>query len=235
MRSGPLELSLNEVRRLWWWFQDGSIMSPRIRQQLRHAWGFCPRHTWAHAAVECELRGRPFSTANLYRDLAARAAEALTSPSPSKRRRRSPPHPVERLRASAACVVCATLATSTAPPDPGFAERRELVNRLERTRGYLADLRPVWEPASCPGCLGGTGMVCRPHLLAGEPSSVDLSEYAHRLRELAGRLDLLVDSMTLHGPVATPEAAAAWVEALGWFAGWGLAHTLAGSVSPFRP
>ncbi len=204
MRSGPLELSLNEVRRLWWWFQDGSIMSPRIRQQLRHAWGFCPRH-------------------------------ALTSPSPSKRRRRSPPHPVERLRASAACVVCATLATSTAPPDPGFAERRELVNRLERTRGYLADLRPVWEPASCPGCLGGTGMVCRPHLLAGEPSSVDLSEYAHRLRELAGRLDLLVDSMTLHGPVATPEAAAAWVEALGWFAGWGLAHTLAGSVSPFRP
>jgi hypothetical protein len=136
MRPGSLELSLEEVRRLWWWFQDGSIMSPRIRQQLRHAWGFCPRH--------------------------------------------------------------------------------------------------AWEPASCPHCLGGAGMVCRPHLLAGEPSPPDLAGQASQLHELAADLGLLVESMTLHGPAATPEATVAWVRALGWFAGWGLAHALAGSVSPVR-
>lgn len=71
-------------------------------------------------------------------------------------------------------------------------------------------------------------------LLAGEPSSVDLADHVRRLRELAGRLDLLFDSMTLYGPAATPEAMGAWVEALGWFAGWGLAHALVGSVLPVR-
>ena len=189
--------------------------------------GVLPAAHLGARGLECELRGRPFSTANLYRDLAARAAEALAAPV-----RRRAVDPVGRLRAGAACIVCATLAASTAPPDHRFAERQQVVNRLERTRAYLVESRAVWEVRSCPDCRGGEGMVCRPHLLVAEPSSIDHARHAHQLRELAGRLDLLVDSMTLHGPSSTPAARAAWVEALGWFAGWGLAHALAGSVLP---
>jgi hypothetical protein len=84
----PFELSIREVKQLWWWQRDGAIMTPRIRGQLRRAFGLCPRHTWAHFAAECELRGRPFSTAILYQDLVSWAAQSLRQ---APRRRSSPP------------------------------------------------------------------------------------------------------------------------------------------------
>jgi hypothetical protein len=110
-----LHLDLRETSQLWWWFQNGSVMTPSTRGRLRRAWGLCPRHSWAHAAVECELRSQPYSTASLYLDLAGRAAEALAE----RPRRRSGP-PVARLQAQDACVVCEWLASSTAAPDPSF-------------------------------------------------------------------------------------------------------------------
>jgi hypothetical protein len=84
----------------------------------------------------------------------------------------------------------------------------------------------VWALASCPHCGGGQGPVCRPHLLAGDPERVDAAGCAAALAELRGRLQGLLASMTLHGPPATPQAEAAWVEAVGWFAGWGIPHAL---------
>jgi hypothetical protein len=220
----PLHLDLRETRQLWWWFQNGSVMTPSIRGRLRHAWGLCPRHSWAHAAVECELRTQPYSTAGLDLDLTARAAEAL-----GEQPRRQSGAPVERLRARDACAVCEALASSTADPDPSFEERQRRFNRLTRTRKRLAVSMPVWAPASCPHCGGGQGLTCRPHLLAGDPALVDATGCAAALERLGGRLKGLVASMTLHGPPATPQVQAAWVEAVGWFAGWGIAQRL---VSP---
>jgi hypothetical protein len=134
-------------------------------------------------------------------------------------------------------VVCESLAGSTAGPDPSFQPRRQRFNRLAETRVRLAASRPLWAPASCPRCGGGggRGFVCRPHLLADEPEragapsadAVDPAAYAAALGELRGRLERLVASMTLHGLVATLEVEAALVEAVGWFAGFQIAHWLA--------
>lgn len=225
-----LQLDLRETRQLWWWFQNASVMAPSVRGRLRRAWGLCQRHTWAHLAVEWELRWRPYSTAGLYLDLTERAAAALTEP-PSRRSGR----PVGRLRAREVCVVCESLASSTAGPDPSFQPRRQRFNRLAETRAKLAATRPLWAPASCPRCGGGHGFVSRPHLLADEPEragapstdAVDPATYAAALGELRGRLERLVASMTLHGLVATLEVEAALVEAVGWFAGFQIAHWLA--------
>jgi hypothetical protein len=223
----PFELSLPEVKQLWWWLRDGAVMSPPIRQQLRHGWGLCPRHTWAHLAVECELRRDPLSTAGLYLDLIERAARVLQAPSARRSRL-----PASNLVPRADCPTCAWISGSTAPPDASFADRQQQVNRLERTRRLLQVTRVVWAPRSCPSCTGGAGIPCRPHLLATAPGSVDRGACADELTELAGRLGTLVASMTLHGPTATQAHRAALVEALGWFAGWGLAEQLARTTEP---
>jgi hypothetical protein len=221
-----LQLDLRETSQLWWWFQNGSIMTPSTRGRLRRAWGLCPRHSWAHAVVECELRSQPYSTAGLYLDLTGRAAEALTE----RPRRRAGP-PVDSLHARDICVLCEWLDRSTATPDLSFETRRRRFNRMERTRTRLAASWPVWMPASCPHCGDGQGLLCRPHLLARDPERVDATGCAAALNELRDRLERLVASMTLHGPPATPQVAAAWIEAVGWFAGWGIAHQLAGRGS----
>jgi hypothetical protein len=219
----PFELSIREVKQLWWWQRDGAIMTPKIRGQLRHSFGLCPRHTWAQFAAECELRGRPFSTAILYHDLLGWAAQSLRE---APHRRSSPP-PITALQARDGCPTCQWLASSTAPDDPSFAERRQRVNRLERTRGYLAESRPVWTVRSCPHCLDGQGLLCRPHLLAADPASVDADACAARLLELGERVSTLVAAMTVGGPVARTQDRAALVEALGWCTGWGLVQRLA--------
>jgi hypothetical protein len=219
----PFELSIREVKQLWWWQRDGAIMTPRIRGQLRRAFGLCPRHTWAHFAAECELRGRPFSTAILYQDLVSWAAQSLRQ---APRRRSSPP-PVTTLQTRERCSTCQWLVESTAPEDPGFAERQERVNRLERTRGYLAESRRVWLARSCPHCLHGEGLICRPHLLAVDPMSIDDGVCAAALLELGEPVGTLVAAMTVRGPVARTQDRAALVEALGWCTGWGLVQQLA--------
>jgi hypothetical protein len=111
-RACDLDLTPAEVKQLRL-FVRGAMMDLGVREHLWRSWGFCPRHTWAHAIVEVELvGGLPFGTAILYEDL------------------------------------------------------------------------------------------------AGE------------LRALARRLHVFVKSLTVDGPTATDEDRAAWVEALGFFAGW---------------
>jgi hypothetical protein len=215
-------LALAEVRQLWW-FLDGSIMNPDTRRHLWRSWGFCSRHTWAHAVVECELRVQPFSTAILYEDLTARAARALARPGPAALASR-------RLTPRAACLTCDYLTLPSAGSNPELVERWRRANRLERTRELLAVSRATWLPRSCPACAGGAGPTCRPHLLA-EPAAIPARrELAGELAALSRRLYLLVKSMGWQGPARTPELEAAWVEALGWFAGWGFPVRL--SVQP---
>jgi hypothetical protein len=101
------------------------------------------------------------------------------------------------------------------------------VNRLERTRGYLAECRRLWTARSCPHCLDGEGPVCRPHLLAADPTSIDEGACAAALLELGERVGTVVAAMTVGGPVARTQDRAALVEALGWCTGWGLVQQLA--------
>jgi len=58
LRAVPTEawqLSDGEIHYLWWYMQ-GSIMDPGVRQRLRRAWGMCGRHAWGALAVETAFR-----------------------------------------------------------------------------------------------------------------------------------------------------------------------------------
>lgn len=192
-------------------FLGGSIQVPEVRHHLWRGWGFCPRHAWISAVVECELRARPFGTTILYADLVARAACLLGAAYLPRAVR------VRRLRARADCFTCQYLRIAPVP-DPRSRDRTSRVNRREAVRRLLRDSRSEWEPRSCPECLGGDGPTCRLHLLGGTAAS--LPGVAAALDELAGRLQVLTGSMTWKGPIAPPADRASWIEALGWFAGW---------------
>lgn len=204
---GELDLTLAEVKHLVW-FLDGSIMSPDVRQHLWRSWGFCCRHTWAYAAAELELRsGFLLGLSILYEDLTGRAVAVLRRPWRSAK---------ARLRATDFCFTCDY--ASFASGDPLYEKRWRRINRRVKTREMLAATRNVWEPRSCPFCLGGGGIPCRPHLLAGTAAAGP--EAAEALEEIRRRLDVFRASFTWRGPTATHEEKASWVEALGWFAGW---------------
>lgn len=214
------DLTLAEVKQLYY-FLDGSIMAPDVRHQLWRSWGFCARHTWAHAIVECELRLRPFSTSILYDDLARRAERRLSHrwlPDAMK---------IRQLQPRGSCFTCNYVRISEGRHDPSYANRQRLVNARAEVARLVIEAEPSWRPRSCPVCSRGDGVVCRMHLLDGV--SCDLSKEASALGVLAGRLGAFVKSMTWRGPEATPEERASWVEALGWFAGWGFAESLVGS------
>jgi hypothetical protein len=205
-------------------FLDGSIQIPEIRHHLWRSWGFCPRHTWLHAVAECELRGgRPFVTTILYRDLTTRAVAALSSWHFRERARR------RLLRSRDTCFTCDYLALR-ADEDPLFESRTKRVNQRKRVTQLVVASRSQWHFRSCPACLGGSGPLCRPHLLAGVECSLD--EVADDLNELSQRLTNLYRSMTWKGPIAVPADSSSWIEALGWFAGW--AYPAALDTDPSR-
>lgn len=208
-------LSAAEVKHLWWFIVDGGIMAVDVRHRLWDSWGFCPRHTWAHAAVEMELAGgRPFSTAILYEDLTGRAARAV-------RRSRLLPWALRcrKLRARQGCLTCDYCLIARQVSEPLVAGLQSRVNRLARVRDALAATRALWEGRACPVCTGRAGMPCRPHLLAGD-ARAEAERLDAYLFGLQRRLYRLVRSMTWKGPAATEEDVVSWVEALGWFAGW---------------
>lgn len=207
--GGPLDLDAREVSQLSS-FLDGAIMIPDVRRRLWRSWGLCPRHAWAYAIAECELRVRPFSTAILYEDLCRRASGVFAAPL------RPGAWKLRRLRAHAACFTCEYLELSHAA-----RERKSRVERVNRRAVIGRLVLRGWDDLSarsCPSCAGGRGPVCRLHLLGGgEAASEDLGD---ALAALSGRLERLVRSMTWAGQEVGPAAASSWVEALGWFSGW---------------
>lgn len=224
----PPELTTVEMKQLWW-FLDGAIMNPYTRHRLWAAWGFCPRHTWAHLSSECELRLLPRGTLILYEDLLGRAVDSLGS-----RRRWA-----AQLRATDSCLTCDYLAAG----DPQRVERGWLVeaarvNRAYRSSALLAGCREYWEPHTCPECLGGDGVPCRPHLLARAQSGAPLESH-ERARTRAALADFRSQVDTVSRAISwprTPVEAHQWaklVEALGWFAGWrGAADLLGKALQP---
>lgn len=179
--GGSLDLTVAEVKQLYE-FLDGAIMVPDVRYHLWRSWGFCPRHTWAHATVELELGMRdPFSVSLLYEDLTERAAGLLQS------RRRSP-FILRRLRTGDTCFTCDYVAISRRA-DPRYRRHHTCANRRQRTRHLLAKSRAIWEERSCPLCHGGQGLPCRLHLLAGAaPLSRDLGRDLDELTQRLHRL-----------------------------------------------
>ncbi len=192
-----------------------------VRHHLWRSWGFCPRHTWAHAIAEFELRVIPLGTTILYKDLLNRARHLLGRRWQPTTLRRS------RLRAQASCYTCDYISTAR-QPDPHFAPQQSCVNNRRRfTQRVLAEA-PIWLPRACPGCSSlCRGLPCRQHLILIDETVQWHPAVLDGLNDLADRLDLYLRSMTWGGPQSTVEHRSALVETLGWFAGWEIPLTLA--------
>ena len=205
-----LDLTDAEVKQIWA-FQDGAFMNVDVRHHLWKSWGFCPRHTWAAAFTEPALRGRLHGTVILYEDLTGRAVTAV---------RRAAVRDVtiaHRLEARASCFTCDFVDIAQEHPGARLVAARKQVNQRQRFTEMLMEGEAVWSQRTCPACLGGEGLVCRPHLLAGAGVPKGLAD---GLAELRTRLAAFSNSMRWGGPRASVEDRSSWVEALGWFAGW---------------
>ncbi|MBC7293124.1 MAG: hypothetical protein H5T84_03260 [Thermoleophilia bacterium] len=203
------DASIAEVKQLLS-FLDGAVIVPDARHHLWRSWGFCPRHTWLLAVVECELRLRPMGTAIIYEDLAKRASTVLTNwalPRPAR---------LQQLRPRAACLTCEHVKIGR--DDPAWNHPTQVVNRRRRFLEQVRSTQAEWEPHTCPVCAGGKGPVCRIHLLEG--AHAPLGQTGKALSDLAKRLRSYYRSLTWQGPRASPRDQASWVEVLGWFAGW---------------
>ena len=118
-------------------------------------------------------------------------------------------------------------------------------NDLIYTTLWCQETVALWASRSCPRCPcpgpadspGGawldagaevTAILCRHHLGENGPLSRDAAERTRTaLLGIRKRLVQLTRSMTDRGAPASAEDNASWVEALGWFAGWGLPRYLA--------
>jgi hypothetical protein len=204
-------LSATEVRQLWW-LLDGAIMHADTRVALRRSWGLCPRHAWGMAAVECELRGGILlATSVLYADLIAGAAALLGGDR------------TRHLEPQGACPTCAQSSAEHEEP----REWRERAERVNRQRRFLPLVRASWEdarPRSCGPCVDGSGPTCRLHLLGGTDVVGDLAKC---LARLAVRMQAYEKSLSAGGRPVDRRGRAAWLETLGWFAGWEVPAALA--------
>ncbi|MBT2596408.1 hypothetical protein [Arthrobacter sp. ISL-72] len=241
---GPLELSAEEARQLWS-FIHGDIMDGSMRRLLRASLGLCPRHAWAYAVVEVELwqagagaRGghQPFDVTILYEDLLEHVADGLDRKSSLVHR-----HPDEVLLPIGPCRICQDMA---APDLPGLrmgyansnTEALTLeANAMVHTTTWCLETVGLWRDRVCPDCHPGTPegagdpvLLCCFHLAARRPLPEQLRHaVAARLREIRARMRHLTESMTDYGaPVGAMENTS-WIEAIGFFAGWGLPLYLA--------
>ena len=244
---GPLELSVEEVRRLWS-FIHGDIMDGSLRRVLRASLGLCSRHAWAYAVVEIELwqagagaRGghQPFDVTVLYEDLLEYVADGLDRTSSLLHR-----HPDEVLLPIGACRICEEMASPDLPGlRMGYANSNTEAltveaNGLAHTAAWCRETRALWRDRACPECdpdspAGAADPVlrCRFHLAERRPLPEQLRySVASRLREVRGRMRHLTESMTDYGAPAGDKENASWIDAIGFFAGWGLPLYLAGTA-----
>jgi hypothetical protein len=222
-RPAALNASFAETKQMWT-FLDGAIMSADVRQHLWRSRGMCTRHTWLFAITEIQRRGRPFTVSVLSENLLCRAAVTASRP--------------RWMRGSAAflprgsCLTCDYLAF--ARDDSSWADRRRQVNRRDQVTELLHQTEHLWRRYACPVCLDGDGPPCRPHLLAGDAALP--ADIGPRLRDVHGRLHYFMRSMTWMGPAANDAHRVAWIEALGFLAGWSVPNLLThGRVSTARP
>jgi hypothetical protein len=235
-------LESDEVRELWS-FVHGDIMMGGLRQQLLFYLGLCNRHTWGHAVVEIELwqygpgntgGHQPFDVAVLYTDLLSEVSRQLAKYHPSRRH-----HAEDVLGRHGTCRICSEIAGDTTNVI-GYAaqDTAPLVaeaNRMTHTRTRIVESQGLWRPQACPTCRGTDpqpghpvaepALLCRRHLLEQHHLDLDSATahaYAAHLTQLATRLNRHLRSMTDSGFTSTADDQTAWIETLGWFAGWTL-------------
>jgi hypothetical protein len=249
---GPLALSVEEVRQLWS-FIHGDIMDGSMRRLLRASLGFCPRHTWAYAVVEIELwqagagaRGghQPFDVTVLYEDLLDHVADGIDRKTSLLQR-----HPDDVLLPVGPCRICEDMASPDLPGlRMGYANSNTEAltveaNGLAHTTAWCRETLPLWRNRVCPGCdpdtperAGHPVLLCRFHLAARRPLPEQLRHaVASRLREVRGRTRHLTESMTDYGAPVGSEENTSWIEAIGFFAGWGLPLYLAAGATEAVP
>jgi hypothetical protein len=208
-RFGSARLTPAEVKQLWW-LLDGGIMHAGFREQLRRSWGLCPRHAWAYALVEVELRGGlPFATSVLVEDLLLTGGDRrLVGRLHSERR---------QLAGSGRCATCEYL---LGDPDvePSWQEAAERASGRDRMGGLIGTHASQLRRWACPQCLGGRGLVCRPHIVSGAAAPPNRGD---ELADLAARVRAWRRA-TEPGErrEADERSTIAWAEGLGWLAGW---------------
>jgi hypothetical protein len=150
-------------------------------------------------------------------------------------------HPEEVLLPVGPCRICADMASPDLPGlRMGYANSNTEAltveaNALVHTTTWCLETVGLWRDRVCPGCDPGTpegtgdpALLCRFHLAARRSLPEQLRHaVAARLREIRGRMRHLTESMTDYGaPVGAAENTS-WIEALGFFVGWGLPLYLA--------
>jgi hypothetical protein len=231
---------LPEEVRILWAFVHGDIMDGTTRQRLLANRGMCTRHAWAYATVEIELwhdgagtRGghQPFDVSVLYTSLLQDVRSALHGRPKAMQR---------RLAGDGVCVVCADLKgpalTGIIVTHAGLdlAKLTAEANRMAYIAAWFSETAPLWSRVVCSQCAAENGETapeasirCRRHLLSGvPPERAEFDMLATYLAQLQRELALLTTSMTQAGAPATEAVNASWVEALGWFHGWGFPLTL---------
>jgi hypothetical protein len=217
-RTDAWPLADGEIHYLWWYIQ-GSIMEPWLRQRLRRAWGFCGRHAWGALAVEAAFRHHYLhGPAVLYEDLMQQAARGFA------RALSRPARPLARiLRTTASCSMC----------EEGYerqgrgAARDELFEQGRDASAFLAfaDVtRPHWRATVCGRCAGNPSTLrCRPHLVEEAPQAdrAAVGTHAKLVEHILGHLKAYVRSFRWECRGSeTDEDRAALISAVGWCSGW---------------
>ena len=217
-QTGIWPLSDGEIHYLWWFIQ-GSIMEPSIRQRLTRAWGFCGRHAWGALAVEAAFRHEYLhGPAVLYEDLMGRACRgfARTASRPASSLGRA-------IRATALCYMC----EDRYERQGRGAAREEIFEQGRDARSFLAFAevtRCYWRATVCGRCSGDHSRLrCRPHLAeeAFRGHDVDVQMQSELARYILEHVRAYARSFRWEcRDTETDEDRAALLSAVGWCTGW---------------
>jgi hypothetical protein len=213
-----LNPSPGEIHYLWWYMQ-GSIMNPDVRDALRKAWGMCERHAWLALTLEATLRhGFLMGPAIVYEELMIRAARIITQPGPFGGLRR-----VIALKNHGVCLMCEM---GLGPHSRGFASPEVMakVADIREMEKFVSATRPFWEEAVCGICAGNCSPVrCRPHLLKEIISGQ--GEHLPSTKKLVKKVSEQIARYSRsfvweHRGTETIADRASLISAVGWLSGW---------------
>ncbi|RDU97817.1 hypothetical protein [Trinickia dinghuensis] len=220
-KRGP-ELSDGEVDFLWWFIQ-GSIMDPDVRQRLNAHWGLCARHSLAFFVVEAAFRPHLIHGCSiLYRALIQRATKVLDdrgvhSLMPANACR-------FMLRETGPCHMCDLQYdehSAASAPLERLAQGRDSSN----ARRFAVENRSGWLPFVCGRCTGNAGPVlCRAHLIdaLGQPHAGEVQSQHAYVEAIGAHLANFENAFRWDcRDTDTPEDRGALIAAIGWCAGWG--------------
>jgi len=217
--GGQLKLSGGEIHYLYWYIQ-GSIMVPEVRQSLRKAWGFCERHAWGAILVEAAFRGRfMHGPAILYEDILGSAIPALDLHGPVKNLRLR-----RNLRERGPCIMCEM---GFGPETKGMASP-DVIERggdSSELRVFAEKTKKYWKRAVCGLCFGHESFYrCRRHLIEDTSNGAieDISSHRDVIEYIFEHLVIYARSFRWECKgTDTEEDRAALISAIGWCSGWG--------------